>query len=43
MEGDAAFTGEDDFVEREKDGFMGNFQYIANRQSAHDPELASNL
>jgi hypothetical protein len=24
-----ALTGASDFAEREKDGFMGNFQYIA--------------
>jgi hypothetical protein len=28
---EAAFTGANDFAEREKDGFMGNFQYIVNR------------
>jgi hypothetical protein len=28
---EAAFTGTGDFAEREKDGFMGNFQYIADR------------
>jgi hypothetical protein len=29
---EAAFTGADDFAEREKDGFMGNIQYIADRR-----------
>jgi hypothetical protein len=33
---ETVFTGEDDFAEGEKDGFMGNFQYIANRLSACD-------
>jgi hypothetical protein len=28
----AAFTGTDDFAEREEDGFMGNIQYIADRR-----------
>src|SRR5258707_10120133 len=27
---EADFTTTDDFAEREKDGFMGNFQYIAD-------------
>jgi hypothetical protein len=27
---EAAFTEAEDFAEREKDGIMGNFQYIAD-------------
>ena len=40
----AIFTGADDFAEREKDGFMSNFQYIVNRPlSRESPNRAKSL
>jgi hypothetical protein len=37
---EAAFAGANDFAEREKDGFMGNFQYIVNRLLFRRPSCA---